>query len=74
MVKAELANAPDWVDVPSGAGHVRGEGWPGESLRDWHQRHGLLSPNAADHASGSEPQRGCAVFSFAFPLATPAAA
>jgi hypothetical protein len=21
--------------------------WPGEPLRDWHQRHGLLSPKAA---------------------------
>ena len=47
VVEAALANAPDWVDVPSDGGHVHCEGWPAESLREWHQRHGLLSPKAA---------------------------
>ena len=41
VVEADLAYAPDWVDVPTGKGHVKCERWPEESLRAWHERHGL---------------------------------
>ena len=47
VVEADLANAPNWVDVPSDKGHVHCERWPAESLSDWHKRHGLLSPKEA---------------------------
>ena len=47
VVEAALAYAPGWVDAPSGKGHVQCARWPGESLREWHQRHGLLSPKTA---------------------------
>jgi hypothetical protein len=43
VVEAALASAPGWVDVPGGEGHVHCDGWPGESLREWHIRHGLLA-------------------------------
>jgi len=46
-VEADLADAPDWVDVPSGKGHVRCERWPAESLREWHIRHRLLAARTA---------------------------
>ena len=42
VVEAALAFAPDWVDVPRGKGHVHCAEWPGESLEEWHRRHGLL--------------------------------
>lgn len=41
VVEAALAFAPDWVDVPTGRGHVHVQEWPEESLADWHRRHGL---------------------------------
>ena len=44
VVEAALAYSADWVEVPTGKGHVLFDHWPHESLRDWHQRHGLLSP------------------------------
>ena len=43
VVEAALADAPDWVDVPEGPGHVHCERWPSESLEQWHKRHGLWS-------------------------------
>lgn len=51
VVEAALADAPDWVDVTRRRGHVLCERWPEESLRDWHQRHGVLSPPAAPRRS-----------------------
>jgi hypothetical protein len=41
VVEAALDYCPSWVDVPKGKGHVRCGTWPGESLEDWHKRHGL---------------------------------
>jgi hypothetical protein len=41
VVEAALDYCPSWVDVPKGKGHVRRGTWPGESLEDWHKRHGL---------------------------------
>ncbi len=32
---------PDWVEVPSGDGHVHFERYPSESIEAWHRRHGL---------------------------------
>ena len=43
VVEAALAYAPSWVAVPKEKGHVHCDEWPGESLRQWHQRHGLLA-------------------------------
>jgi hypothetical protein len=43
VVEAALADAPSWVDVPSGKEHMHCEAWPEFSLREWHIRHGLLS-------------------------------
>ena len=43
VVEAALAYAPDWVDAPADKGHVQCRHWPEESLREWHQRHGLLA-------------------------------
>lgn len=43
VVEAGLDYAPSWVDVPSGADHLRCGTWPGESLEAWHRRHRLLS-------------------------------
>jgi len=43
VVEADLDDAPSWVDVPRGAGHVHCRRWPAESLADWHRRHGLWS-------------------------------
>jgi len=40
---ADNALKAHWVDVPSGKGHVHSRKWPGESLREWHERHGLLA-------------------------------
>ncbi|MEN1940787.1 GFA family protein [Luteimonas sp. MJ174] len=37
-----LGSKADWVKVPEGSGEVRIEGFPEESLEDWHRRHGLL--------------------------------
>lgn len=36
-----LAYCPDWVRVPRGPNDVRRQGYPDESLADWHRRHGL---------------------------------
>ena len=44
VVEAALAYAPAWVDMPKGSGHVPSQEWPAESLEEWHERHGLLSP------------------------------
>jgi len=42
-VEAALNWVAPWVDVPRGKGHVHTDTWPEESLREWHERHGLLS-------------------------------
>ena len=39
VIEAALAYAANWVDVPKGKKHVHCREWPGESLREWHQRH-----------------------------------
>ena len=33
---------PDWVEVPATRKHRSFRSYPDESLRDWHERHGLL--------------------------------
>lgn len=38
-----LDSKPDWVPVPEGPGERHFDGYPDESLMDWHQRHGLLA-------------------------------
>ena len=43
VVEAALAYAANWVDVPKGKKHVHCREWPGESLREWHERHRLLA-------------------------------
>ena len=43
VVEAALAYAANWVDVPKGKKHVHCQEWPGESLREWHERHRLLA-------------------------------
>ena len=43
VVEADLDDAPPWVDVPHGPGHVHCRRWPAESLAEWHRRHGLWS-------------------------------
>lgn len=43
IVEMMLADAPRWVDVPSGRGYLHFDTYPEESLEDWHRRHGLLS-------------------------------
>ncbi|OCC06113.1 alanine acetyltransferase [Labrys sp. WJW] len=43
IVEMMLADAPGWVDVPDGPGHLHFDTYPEESLEDWHRRHGLLS-------------------------------
>ncbi len=37
-----LASKPDWVEVPRGRGHDHFDGYPEESIEDWHRRRGLL--------------------------------
>jgi hypothetical protein len=37
-----LASKPDWVSVDAADGDARFDGYPEESLDDWHRRHGLL--------------------------------
>lgn len=37
-----LDSKPDWVPVPAGPQERHFDGYPDESLMDWHQRHGLL--------------------------------
>ena len=37
-----LASKAEWVDVPAGRHEVHFDGFPEESLEDWHRRHGLL--------------------------------
>ena len=37
-----LASKPDWVPVDAADGCAQFDGYPEESLSDWHQRHGLL--------------------------------
>jgi hypothetical protein len=39
VVEASLASAANWVDVPKGKKHVHCRQWPGESLKEWHERH-----------------------------------
>lgn len=41
VVEAGLDYAAPWVDVPKGPDHLWYGQWPGESLADWHKRHGL---------------------------------
>jgi len=41
-VEIMLDDAPEWVDVPRGKGHRHFRKFPKESLREWHQRHGML--------------------------------
>jgi hypothetical protein len=48
VVEAALAYAPNWVEVPRGKDHRRFDGWPAESLEDWHRRHGLLRGPAVE--------------------------
>ncbi|MCC5811602.1 MAG: GFA family protein [Ectothiorhodospiraceae bacterium] len=36
-----LASKPDWVPVPDGRREWRFDGYPDESLMDWHERHDL---------------------------------
>jgi hypothetical protein len=43
VVEASLNSKAEWVDVPTGKGHVHCKTWPAESLRDWHVRHGPLA-------------------------------
>ena len=43
VVEAGLAFAANWVDVPTGRGHVHSDHWPQESLEQWHKRYGLWS-------------------------------
>ena len=43
VVEAALEFVANWVDVPSGKGHVHSQKWPAESLEHWHKRHGLFS-------------------------------
>ena len=44
VVHIMLRHAASWCDVPPRGtpGHRHFDGYPDESLRDWHQRHGLL--------------------------------
>ena len=58
VVEAALAYAPEWVDVPAGRGHVRCDGWPKESLREWHQRHGLSAMEPERPRSGKRARAG----------------
>jgi hypothetical protein len=37
-----LASKPDWVTVEGAASDPRHDGYPTESLEDWHRRHSLL--------------------------------
>ena len=37
-----LDSRANWVQVPDGPHDVQLDGTPGESLEDWHRRHGLL--------------------------------
>lgn len=43
VVEASLNSVAPWVDVPRGRGHRHCQTWPEESLREWHERHGLLA-------------------------------
>ena len=36
-----LADKPDWVAVDSGPGDLTFDGYPEESIEDWHRRHDL---------------------------------
>ncbi len=37
-----LAFKPDWIEVPSGPGHVHFQNYPDLSIEDWHKSKGLL--------------------------------
>ncbi|MBJ6980904.1 GFA family protein [Luteimonas sp. MC1572] len=37
-----LDSKANWVEVPDGRGDVHLDGYPDESLEDWHRRHGQL--------------------------------
>lgn len=39
-----LASKADWVDVPSGPHDLHFDGYPAESIEEWHRRRGLLEP------------------------------
>jgi hypothetical protein len=36
-----LGSKPDWVEVPEGSNHKKFEGYPDESITDWHAQRGL---------------------------------
>ena len=36
-----LAQKPEWVPLPDGPGHVHFDAVPGESIEEWHKRHGI---------------------------------
>lgn len=52
VVEAGLDYVAPWVEVPRGKGHRHVGTWPEESLREWHARHGLLSPVGAAESDG----------------------
>ena len=41
VVHMMLGSKPAWVDAPIGAQDQSFDAYPGESLADWHRRHGL---------------------------------
>jgi hypothetical protein len=41
IVHLMLASAPSWVDVPKGKRHTHFDGYPEESIEDWHKTRGL---------------------------------
>ncbi len=41
IVHLMLASAPKWVDVRQGPSHNHFQGYPDESIADWHRRRGL---------------------------------
>ena len=47
VVEAALDYAAPWADTAPRRGHVRYGQWPGESLEDWHKRHGLWDGSEA---------------------------
>lgn len=42
-----LDSKANWVPVPNGWHDVHCEGYPDESLEEWHRRHGLLMAEVA---------------------------
>jgi len=43
-VRHMLNYAPPWCEIPTGEGEKHFPEFPEESLAEWHQRHGLISP------------------------------